>query len=1028
MAGKRPNIEPERDGPGIRDGSRKARSERDAALSVIQLGRVYLESDSYSDAVDYLIQADTDEFRSQLTQAEIAGLYASIARCYLGLGELEVARTYAGKVDELDLGEEEEAAEARVVLAKIEVSSGRFRQALEAAKKAYSVLRAGSDTPLLAEASKAMGTAHAELGDTTAARDCFVECLVTNRRLENQAGIAGAYNNLGILAKRSGDLAAAVEYFERALVIDRKLGRPASIARRLNNLGVAHYRLSRWAEAEECLQEAWDIYSRLGATRDLVGIESALGNLCRVRREWGRARKHFEHVLETSRRAGYRRSEALALEFLGELEMDQNDHGKALGTLADALECAQRLSSNSDVIGEVLRRRAEALLKLGRIDEAERDGARALALTRKIGDRLEEGATLRVLASIAYARGDRAAARASIDSAEELLRRTGESFELARTALANGVGLRESSQPDDLPVECIEGVLSTAEELFETLGADFWVARCRLERAKTLQKAGLRGRARSWLARIRPELERAGDGAGLAESDALLAELDHELALAGGASPSRYSVIADGYRHLQTAQPDLNILHRLASNVAEAVSADRLVLFAVDEGTAMVATSVDRTGRRLAEVKRFVRLAVGGPGPLRPVVAGGRWSSDGSAPSSVAAMALVPAAPPPDGETEYVLYADRLKDARAASFGAADVEFVGAAAGMLGLAHAGAKARHRLNPADPHRQDDATALSEVVARDPRMLAILDDVERLRDSSIPVLILGESGVGKDVVARMIHDGGRSATGRFVALNAGAVVPTLQESELFGHAKGAFTDAARDREGMVEVAKGGTLFLDEIGEMSLELQVKLLRFLQSGEYRRVGESSNRTSDARIISASNRNLRAEVAAERFRTDLFYRLCGFVIDVPPLRERPQDIPPLMEHFLDRYTRLEGKRVDGFSPEVRELFLKHDWRGNNVRELENEVRRGVALCEEGGVIGLDEIRPELAARREEILRSGRRDGTHPLSLKEEVEALERNRIREALERSGRSKRAAAKLLGLSRTGLYTKLAKYGME
>jgi transcriptional regulator with PAS, ATPase and Fis domain len=309
-----------------------------------------------------------------------------------------------------------------------------------------------------------------------------------------------------------------------------------------------------------------------------------------------------------------------------------------------------------------------------------------------------------------------------------------------------------------------------------------------------------------------------------------------------------------------------------------------------------------------------------------------------------------------------------------------------------------------------------------------MLSIVESVARLRSSSIPILIQGESGVGKEVLARWVHEGGRSKTGRFVAQNAGAIPRHLQESELFGHVKGAFTDADRDRPGLIESAAGGTLFLDEIGEMGPELQVKLLRFLQSGEYRRVGESRVRTSDVRVISASNRNLRDEVAAGSFRGDLFYRLGAYVVEVPPLRERRRDIRLLMDHFLELYAGSEGKRVLGFGPDVYELFLRYDWRGNNVRELENEVRRGVALCDDGGLIGVEHLSPALVARREAILHSARAAAPDGSSLREEVEALERRRIHEALEQAGQSKRKAASLLGLSRTGLYTKLRKYGIS
>jgi transcriptional regulator with PAS, ATPase and Fis domain len=323
--------------------------------------------------------------------------------------------------------------------------------------------------------------------------------------------------------------------------------------------------------------------------------------------------------------------------------------------------------------------------------------------------------------------------------------------------------------------------------------------------------------------------------------------------------------------------------------------------------------------------------------------------------------------------------------------------------------------------------DEQGFCDDFITKDPATLEVVANVARVCDSSIPILLLGESGVGKDIVARAVHESS-DRPGRFVVLNSGAVPSHLQESELFGHVKGAFTDADRDREGLVETARDGTLFLDEIGDMSLDLQVKLLRFLQSGEYRRVGDSTARRSNARVVSATNKSLRDAIEAGEFRRDLFYRLSAFTASIPPLRDRRCDVVPLMQHFLAVYSKLEGKDVAGFSDDVVELFQCYDWSGNNVRELENDVRRGVALCEDGEVIGLDHVRPELLARREELLGSGLTAPGAALSLKDEVEALEQCRIREALETHHQNKQDAADSLGLSRTGLYTKMKKYGMD
>ncbi len=1031
MSNKRNDSAPEREMLKAFEKALESRSGRDAAVAAMRLGDVYLESDSYTDALSYFERTEAGELREKLTDPESAGLLVNIAKCYLGLGGYDDARRYCAKLDDLDLSEDDGSAwaEANVVLARVEIESGRYDEALRAAQKAYEILKTRAESPLLAEAGKVLGIANAELGNIKAARDYFTDYLVTQKRLGDEAGLASAYNNLGVLAKRSGDFHGALEYIENALTIDRKLGHTMAIADRLTNLGIILYKLSRWSEAEEKLNEARSLYGRIGATRGLVAAESALGNILRIRREWGEAQRLFQNALSASQEKGYLRAEALALEFIGHLEMDRGEHEQALRSLNRALGCAYRLSSNSDVVGEVLRRRAEVYMELGRFDEAERDCSDGIKLTREINDSLEEGATLRVLASVCYAKGERTTAEVLIHRAEEILRRIGESFELARAALAEGIGLRESSTGDEPPIDLIEARLSSAAAAFARIGLPNWVARCEFERGKALKASGLPDRARRWLESARLRFEVAHDCHGLAEIDAALMELDVALADAGIARRGRYALIAEGYRFLETAEPSPDDLHSFAGELAGALSVDRLVLLqVVDGGTPSVVTSVDRTGRGVSDACRFVRTTVSKRGHSRPLVVSNGHSDGAFTPSEVGALALIPAEVGLDSKPVYLVYVDRSRTDRSVAFTQSDVEFVGAVGRMLGLMHSrvGGSIVARSTGEEADRLLDSAETVGLITRSPEMIQILATVEQLKDSHVPVLIRGESGVGKELIAKAIHSGSRTATGRFVALNSGAIAPNLQESELFGHVRGAFTDADRDRQGLVEAAADGTLFLDEIGEMSPELQVKLLRFLQNGEFRRVGESVTRTSNARVISATNKDLRQEVENGGFRRDLFYRLCTITVELPPLRDRPEDIPALMDHFLEYYAKREGKAIVGFSREVKELFLRYGWRGNNVRELENEVRRGVALTKSGETIGIDKMSPELKVRAEGGAGS-ELDESRPRSLKDEVVTLERSRILEALDRTGWNKQQAAQILGMSRTGLHAKMKKHGI-
>jgi two-component system response regulator AtoC len=314
-------------------------------------------------------------------------------------------------------------------------------------------------------------------------------------------------------------------------------------------------------------------------------------------------------------------------------------------------------------------------------------------------------------------------------------------------------------------------------------------------------------------------------------------------------------------------------------------------------------------------------------------------------------------------------------------------------------------------------------LGGIIFRSNAMSEVLHTVEKAAPYKSTVLITGESGTGKELVARAIHSASQRAGRPFVAVNCGAIPPALLESELFGHIKGAFTDAVRDRRGLFEEANGGTLLLDEIGELPRELQVKLLRVLQEEEIRRVGGTKEIPIDVRILAATSRNLAREVEAGRFREDLFYRLNVMHIELPPLRERREDIPVLWEHFLRRANERLGTRVRGIAPEAMERLLGYDWPGN-VRELENAVERALVLSE-GEVLGSGELPEKIrGAPAMKPLQLPDDD----LSLKRAMRGLEENYIRRALERTGGNRTRAAEILEISPRALLYKLKEYGIS
>ena len=280
--------------------------------------------------------------------------------------------------------------------------------------------------------------------------------------------------------------------------------------------------------------------------------------------------------------------------------------------------------------------------------------------------------------------------------------------------------------------------------------------------------------------------------------------------------------------------------------------------------------------------------------------------------------------------------------------------------------------------------------------------------KVLEGDTTVLLTGETGTGKELFARLIHDNGPRRTKNFVAQNCGALPESLLESELFGHARGAFTGATAERRGLFEEAHGGTIFLDEVGEMSPAMQLRLLRVLQEGELRRVGETNTRRVDVRVIAATNADLETAVAAGTFRKDLFYRLNGFPLHLPALRERAADIPALAEHFLAVYRTRARRAVPSISPEAMARLRAYPFPGN-VRELEHEIERAVTLAEPGEPIG-----PEHLLER---VRTARPATGTPSTLNDAIEDLKRRMIDDALRECG-SKTRAAERLGLTRQSL----------
>jgi two-component system response regulator AtoC len=316
------------------------------------------------------------------------------------------------------------------------------------------------------------------------------------------------------------------------------------------------------------------------------------------------------------------------------------------------------------------------------------------------------------------------------------------------------------------------------------------------------------------------------------------------------------------------------------------------------------------------------------------------------------------------------------------------------------------------------------APSGIVGHSSALQNAIDVARKVARHPSTVLITGESGSGKELIAGLIHQSSPRREATFVAVNCGAIPEQLLESELFGHAKGAFTGAVDQRSGLFEEASGGTLFLDEIGELPVALQVKLLRALQEGEIRRIGDNTPRAVDVRVIAATARDLEKEVRAGRFRADLFYRINVVRIQLPALRERKEDIPDLVRHFTSLFNKRLGLSISGVSGSAMRLMMDYPWPGN-VRELENVMERAMVLAEGSTV---DSAHLPAAIRAPESVAGASDDDDLDLSVKRRTQELERRLIERALRQTSGNRTRAARLLDLSHRALLYKIKEYGLD
>jgi DNA-binding NtrC family response regulator/tetratricopeptide (TPR) repeat protein len=920
---------------------------------------------------------------------------------------------------------------ALITEAWLEIQLDREPKALDPARRALDLALAVDAPAVAADARQCLGIASAVAGDPDAALDYLFDAFTYRHARGHRAKMLELLSNLGAVSLLSGHSETARGYLRRAVAIGVELGAGSRLGVVLMNLGILNMGIGHWDEAEANLKESVRLHHAAGNWRRAIEPTVSLARLAVMRRRFQEAASYLadvERVADESRQDRYR---AWIVAVTGELAMAEGAFEAARERFDALVDLIDR--GNARTVAGAFRRRAQAGLALAELELAEADAAEALRAARAAGDRVEEALSRRVTSEIAFSRGDHDRAANDIHRAVDLLRATGYRPELAGTLLQlvdSRIAVPASApsvRPEPATIEDALLDLAEAERIYQLLSHALGLARCHLQRARVQMRAGMVDRALASLDRARPVIESQGLPADRQRLRQVHAELEGEMARASTGQSDHYAGLARALVPVREGV-DPEAYLALFSQVARAVAADRL--FAVrssPESDEVVATHrISR--RRAAELWRWLGTHLYPPDKERQPLLVAKSLRD--LPERffphTGSIALLPARSA-HGDFEVILFVERRAEHPAGVLTREQIDFLRASTEALAELDRGGPIGATASPHPRPRSARAatrfppSGTAGFIAASPGMRRVIEQVERLAESDVPVLVHGETGVGKERIARAIHDLGQRRAGLFVPFMAAGLGHELIESQLFGHVRGAFTGADRDRQGLLKAADGGTFFLDEVGEMPLTVQVSFLRFLETGEFRRIGESELSRAKIRVVSATHRDLRAEVKAGRFRQDLYYRLAPVVLEVPPLRERIEDISLLVEHFLRVYAVAAGKPNLRLAAAVEEAFLSYPWPGN-VRELENEVRRVVALSGGHREVGLDLLSAEIAAGAGQQGEVGSK-----LPLDEEQSRRERRRIIQALTDADWNQTRAARTLGLKRTTLIARMKRHGI-
>ncbi len=858
----------------------------------------------------------------------------------------------------------------------------------------------------------AMARVYRSISEFTIARDHSHKALENYRETGDWRGLAEAYFGLAMADTLEGHYDAGLENFEQALKLVGDHPAPYLLGKIYSNMAGACWFLKRPQEGIRYLEKAIGYYERTEHKASAALGYNNLGiNLILVG-EWNRAQAALDRALSLASEIDERSAQVpMILDSLGDLSLLRGDLEEARKYLDRAVALATD-NGNKWYSGQALRTLGRCYLAMNDEASALEKGQQALALAKSIGDRQAICESRLILAEAHLLSNDLRACT------EGLQKVTDEA-----TDATPDLGITGEAQRLYGILAMVEGDATLATQhfarsvsIFEMLGDRYRGSRAHFELGRAYA-AQYPERATEHLSRAVHSFRELGASLDLARAEEVLAALDHS-------APERHqeqSALAQllTLRLAEAVASRELLLRELAAVLNQETNASQVLVFEPTESNnyriVVAHGCTTDEGARLAD-----ELSEAKTDAEREQFALKRNASIISLRAPNAVPAIVFVSPREAITLPGSVFLEPLLRV---------VE--------LGLDVCALRARSRASSSvqDTDALAGSSLMPGFIHSSPAMTRLVEEVHKIRSSDVTVLVTGESGTGKELVARAIHAISSRRSKVFVPFNCTAVPKELAEGYLFGYRRGAFTGAVADSLGMIRSAAGGTLFLDEIGDLPLDLQPKLLRFLQEGEIQPLGEQRPAKVDVRIIAATNSDLEEMVAKGKFREDLYYRLNVIRLRVPPLRERRSEIPTIVNYYINHYSAKFNRRDIEITPQAVDLLMVCDWPGN-VRQLCNEIQRIVARAEDGAVLSPDQLSPELtrmsapATPQSSITPLGvvaSSPGQH-VTLGDALAELERRMIAEALRKHGGNISRAARELGLTRRGLYLKLERHEMS